>query len=626
MHMKKMINALLCGLLFSGCSSDLAGESSSAGGIAGSVSDRTTGEPVATVNVTLSPGGRSTVTGSDGNFTFADLEPGEYTFDIRKEGYTPAADRVAVEAGRMTAAHLLIERIPSKITTDRDLLDYGDSYSVNSLSFNIVNSSYEDLEWEISHSCAWIAEVKPSAGTLAYGKTGTIVVVIDRELLAAGLNETYVVVTTKNGSGSVEVKLSAEGADRHLPKLNMLDPSGVTASSARFNAEMTDTGFPEYTERGFVYAAEPMPTVDTSIERISVSVTSEMTFSASVGGLTLGQEYYVRAYAVNDVGVAYSANSVKFATTAVPAAVEMMQVSNVDIANGTAIFYGNIAAVGDPAYSEKGFVYSTSTAVPTIFDTKAAVAGGNAGIFDARVGELQVNRLYYVRAYAINEAGVAYSTAVATFSTDEVLPEVRTDAATDEDRENSSVVLHGTIVSSGEPPYVERGFVYSSLYESPTIYDGKIIVAGSGDTSFEYRSTELSSASSYYVRAYAANSKGTAYGETIRIFVKDVVELPQSGLMVQPSDAGFVNWNSAGSMCRNSTHEGYTDWRLPTKDELMALYTNRERVGGFVLDWYWSSTLESYAYYYKISFGSGAISAGYLNSSCYVRCVRTMTE
>ena len=40
------------------------------GSIAGSVSDRTTGDPVSAVSVTIKPGGASTVTGSDGAFTF----------------------------------------------------------------------------------------------------------------------------------------------------------------------------------------------------------------------------------------------------------------------------------------------------------------------------------------------------------------------------------------------------------------------------------------------------------------------------------------------------------------------------------------------------------------------------
>ena len=66
--MKRLFYILLAGLLFVAC--DDINEEIPVGRISGSVSDKTTGEPVATVSATLSPGGNSTVTGSDGSFEF----------------------------------------------------------------------------------------------------------------------------------------------------------------------------------------------------------------------------------------------------------------------------------------------------------------------------------------------------------------------------------------------------------------------------------------------------------------------------------------------------------------------------------------------------------------------------
>lgn len=624
--MKKLVFILCVGILLCGCSSDGV-EEPTTGSIEGSVSDKTTGEPIATAIVTLSPGGKSTVTGSDGCFSFVDLAAGSYKLDITKEGYKPASITVSMKTGHVSS-HLLLERIPSKITADRTEVDFGDSYDVNTLSFNIVNNYYEDLEWEITHSCAWIKEVKPVSGTLAHGKTGTIVVIIDRELLTAGTNETYLIVTTKNGNGSVEVKLKATGTDRRLAVLNVLDATDIAASSAKFNANMTDAGFPSFTERGFVYHTKTTPSLENTIERLSVPVTANLDFSYVAHGLELGKHYYVRAYAINEVGISYSANQISFTTEAVPAVVTMNSISNIDIIAGTAIFYGTVTAAGDPSYSEKGFVYSATSTIPTVYDTKMAVAGTGTGMYEARIEGLQRNTTYYVRAYANNEAGIVYSD-VSTFDTDEVLPAVRTDAATDEDRDHNSVVLHGTVVDSGMPAYTERGFVYSDVYESPTIYDNKFIVEGSGNTSFEYRVTELSADKVYYVRAYATNSKGTAYGESTKIFRPiDVVILSSANLMVQPDDIGNSNWKSVNSMCENSTHADYTDWRLPTKEELMTLYTNRNTIGNFWTDYYWSS---SYAgrggsgdLYYYVYFSTGTLSSNYISNRYRARCVRTL--
>lgn len=53
----------------------------------GIVSDVSTGNPVANATVTLSPGGRSTVSGSDGQFEFLDLDPGQYTITVQCAGY-----------------------------------------------------------------------------------------------------------------------------------------------------------------------------------------------------------------------------------------------------------------------------------------------------------------------------------------------------------------------------------------------------------------------------------------------------------------------------------------------------------------------------------------------------------
>lgn len=207
--MQRLIYILLAGLLCTACADDIQDEVT-VGKISGVVLDKTTGEPVATVSAVLSPGGNSTVTGSDGSFEFVDLSPGEYTVNINKEGYKDNNKVVTVVAGQTTQAHLLIERIPAVITADRTELDFGKDYSVNTLSFNIVNNSYEKLSWKMVDNCRWITEVSPISGSLDYGKTGTIVVKIDRNLLADGDNTAILVLSTE-GRGSVEITVEAYG-------------------------------------------------------------------------------------------------------------------------------------------------------------------------------------------------------------------------------------------------------------------------------------------------------------------------------------------------------------------------------------------------------------------------------
>lgn len=600
-------------------------EEETTGTISGIVADKTTGEPIPTVIATLTPGNMSTVTGTDGSFLFKKIEAGNYTLACSKEGYRPDSKTVTVQAGKTVESHMLLERIPAVITCDRDILDFGENASMNTLSFNIVNNNYKDLNYTIIENCGWIVESDPSSGILPYGKTGTIVLKIDRELLTAGVNETVVVVRTE-GEGSSELIVQATGVEKRKPSLNVKDATQIKASSAMLNAEITDPGAPEYTERGFVYSESPMPDLDNTIAKMTASVTADLNYSIKLNGLTLGNTYYVRAYAANDLGTTYSTNQITFRTKASLPKVSMGNITNVDIVSKTAILLGSVTDAGDPTYEEKGFVYSVDTRSPTIYDSKVVAAGGNlTGTYDVRVTDLEINRLYYVRAYAKNEAGIAYSDTVIGLSIEEILPVVRTDAATDEDREHNSVVLHGTIVSAGAPPYSERGFVYSDVYESPTIYDNKIIVPGSG-SSFEYRSTELTADKVYYVRAYATNSKGTAYGQVIKAYERDWIVLSSCNIAVQKQDIGSGAWSDVSMMCAGSSHEGFNDWRLPTKEELMAMYVYKNDIGNFEDYFYWSSTsgVSYRKYIVNMKDGQSTQDDTYSHITHFARCVRSI--
>ena len=628
--MKRLMYIMFVGLLFTACANDI-NEEIPVGRISGSVSDKTTGEPVATVSATLSPGGNSTVTGSDGSFEFIDLGPGEYTININKEGYNPNNKKVTVTAGQTTQTHLLIERIPAVITADRTELDFGDNYSVNTLSFNIVNNNYEKLSWEMINNCGWITDVSPKSGTLAHGKTGTIIVKIDRELLADGNNTTVLVLSTE-GVGSTEITVKAYGQAKKRAVLNTLEPSNITASTAVLTGEIVDDGYPKYYERGIVYSEQSMPTVEQTLQRLTATMTDDNTYSCQAVGLTLGKTYYVRAYAVNEVGVAYSSNQVSFTTAAVGGKVTIIGVDDINLTDHTAVAHGEILELGDPAYTERGFVYSHTNSSPTIYNNIVTVEGSGKGTFDAKLTDLARETTYYVRAYVKNEAGVVYSDKTMTFSTEETLPAVETLAATDVDETTYSAVLHGNITSVGSPSYTERGFVYSAEYSNPTINDTKVVVDGVGTGEFESRVSDLSSTSITYVRAYATNSKGTSYGEAMILFDPTYIRIPELGIAVQRQDIGSGDYYSMKSLCESSSVGGFTDWRLPTLAELSALYSLKDKIGGFSGRLYWSSTSGKNYYgtfFYLLNMSNGGQVWGYPSedyNDSSARAVRTLTE
>ena len=66
------------------------------------------------------------------------------------------------------------------------------------------------------------------------------------------------------------------------------------------------------------------------------------------------------------------------------------------------------------------------------------------------------------------------------------------------------------------------------------------------------------------------------------------------GLVVANADLGEMNWNAANTASEALIFNGYSDWRLPTKEELNSIYINMAKLGvGCFKGVYWSSTSSS---------------------------------
>ena len=198
----------------------------------------------------------------------------------------------------------------------------------------------------------------------------------------------------------------------------------------------------------------------------------------------------------------------------------------------------------------------------------------------------------------------------------------------------STAVLNGKFNKMPISPVLEYGFVYGTM-PTPSLDNGaiKVIVKGTAHVgNYSYAISDLTNVETYFVRSYAITESEDYYGETQSFISQEVpyIALLSANLMVQKADLGSVYWNSAMTMCESSIVGGFSDWRLPSIEELMTLYTEREYIGGFnCQSEYWSSTNihqnNGYTYYYYIYFSSGQQS--YEKSATYnkrVRAVRTI--
>lgn len=277
---------------------------------------------------------------------------------------------------------------------------------------------------------------------------------------------------------------------------------------------------------------------------------------------------------------------------------------------------GNVISDGGVAVTSRGVCYS-KTSNPTISDL--LVNGGTGtGSFTCSLTGLEQNTTYYVRAYATNGIGTAYGIQK-SFKTNGG-PTVTT--GTVSGVTSHSAICSGNVTADGGSSVTTRGICWSTA-PNPTI-NSNTATNGSGLGSFSCEMTDLQNNTTYYVRAYAKNSTGVSYG-TERTFKTELLPTFQYGgytYYVAPDPGNIMLWNDANSYCNNLTVYGLSGWRLPTKDELVQMYSERSSIGGFHtgswnnVSFYWSSTSSPNNYYYYVKFSDGGVGyymPGYMN-------------
>jgi hypothetical protein len=99
-------------------------------------------------------------------------------------------------------------------------------------------------------------------------------------------------------------------------------------------------------------------------------------------------------------------------------------------------------------------------------------------------------------------------------------------------------------------------------------------------------------------------------------------------LEVMKRDLGIMRQGDAEVVCAETGDELAVGggWRLPTRGELNVLYENKDVIGGFADDLYWSSTGDGYGNLWVRDFGNGEEYDGGMSmgNNCYVRAVRTV--
>lgn len=237
----------------------------------------------------------------------------------------------------------------------------------------------------------------------------------------------------------------------------------------------------------------------------------------------------------------------------------------------------------------------------------------------------------------------------------------------------------GNITTDFGNAITARGVCWSTS-PTPTTAGSKTTESGTTGT-FSSNVTGLNAGTLYYIRAYATNASGTSYGNQVTVRTTDYA-IGESALggkiayLLQPGDFGYdantshglvaavadfstaPQWGCMGSLisgadgitigtgnqntidivngcntagiaarlCYDLVEGGYSDWYLPSIDELEKLYISKSLIGGFAQNLYWSSTEydsnSARMHYFNLNVPVRSYNAKDQPNMIYVRAIR----
>ena len=406
-----------------------------------------------------------------------------------------------------------------------------------------------------------------------------------------------------------------------LPVVTTKDIMDIHPLSATGGGVVTnDNGF-TVTSRGICWGLVQNPTID---DNHTTNGSGSGEFNSFMENLQNSTTYHVRAYATNANGTAYGEDK-SFTTTSGEITVTTNNVTDIGPSGATCGGNATVTADNNLPITAKGVCWSTGHN-PSISNSHTT-DGTGPGAFTGTISGLSINTLYYVRAYATNQLGTYYGEE-RSFTTTVGLPSVTT---TEPSLNGTMVTTGGHVTSDGGYTVTARGVCYGPLPNPDLSSTYSHTTDGSGTGYFSSTFSLPGGSGRYYIRAYATNANGTVYGEQKSI-IQPYDELPTfqfngNTYRVAPEANNLLNWSNADAYCNNLTLFSYSDWRLPTKDELLQMYNDRESIGGFVAgydhSYYWSNTRHPvYDQHYSVRFYTGSVEYISDNQSLRIRPIR----
>lgn len=365
--------------------------------------------------------------------------------------------------------------------------------------------------------------------------------------------------------------------------------------------------------RGVCWSTHQNPTI---LDSISIDGTEKGSFSSYLLNLKPDSTYYVRAYATNSVGTGYG-SEMKFKTK--HAQINVITLPITDISLSSAMGAGIITSDNGINVNERGICWSESM-LPTINDSKLTVGEGE-GSFNGLLTGLSANKVYYVRAFASSSNETIYGSLI-TFKTRQIALNVTT--LTINEITTTTATCGGIVSCDLSSSVTARGICWSTN-DNPSVADNKT-TDGVGVGSFTSNIQNLAGNTTYYLRAYATNMEGTAYGSTMSFKTNPVAPsistLAVNNITANSAKCDVKILNNGGSPI---TTYGICYSESPNPSLLLsATFTT----GSAVIDNFTHTldALKSNTHYYVRSYATNAIGTTYGNELEFTTSEAATTE
>jgi subtilisin family serine protease len=409
--------------------------------------------------------------------------------------------------------------------------------------------------------------------------------------------------------------VSISGVSTNTPSVTTSEVTGITTATATSGGNVTLAGASAVTARGVCWNTTGNPSLS---DNYTTDGSGTGPFTSSLTGLSASTTYYVRAYATNSYGTSYGEQlsfqtpcgsyalpfAENFNTSAWPAcwtqqatgtgAVNSWEVVNSANAGGSAYEMRSLWQSVNPGlsrlitpainttgqtqlalsfrhmldtYSSGGLVLKIQSSNDGInwtdesWNMLTTSANIPATLVSTTITQnLNSTTTYIAFSISGNLANYDYwyidNVSVAGVSSG--LPTVTTTAISA--ITSSTATSGGNVTSDGGSTVTARGVCWSTS-PAPTIANS-FTTDGSGTGSFTSQITGLSPSTSYYVRAYATNTSGTAYGNELSFSTNcGEYTLPFTegfSAAVLPDCWSIIDHQGSGQVWQFGTISGYT--------------------------------------------------------------------